>query len=78
MKNNLKTIKLIFPLTLCIFTSACYECYSDVCWETKERARFLSLSPEQQRETLEECKKWVPISCYTYTKPTPEELKNKK
>jgi hypothetical protein len=73
--NNLKIIKLILSLTLCAFTSACYECYSDACWQKKERARFLSLSPEQQRKEREECKKWVPVSCYTYSEPTSEELK---
>jgi hypothetical protein len=73
-KSNLKYIKLIFTLTLCVFTSACYECYSDFCWQEKERARFLNLSLEKQKKEREECIK-LNIPCYTYYEPTSEELK---
>lgn len=76
-KDNLKIIKLIFPIALCAFISSCYECHSDACWQKKERARFLSLSPEQKKKEREECIK-LNIPCYTYSEPTKEELKNKK
>ena len=76
IKNN--TMSKLSLLALCIFVSACYPCYSDSCWQKKERTRFLNLSPDQQKKEREECKKWVPVSCYTYSEPTPEELKKLK
>ena len=59
----------------CVFINSCYECYSDVCWQEIERKKFLMLSPEQQKLKREECMKWVPVSCYTYSEPTSKELK---
>ena len=74
-KNNLRIAKLIFCLMFCVFINSCYECYSDVCWQEIERKKFLMLSPEQQKLKREECMKWVPVSCYTYSEPTSKELK---
>lgn len=77
-KNSSIAIKF-FSLVLCVFIEACDGCgFSERCYEERERKRFLMLSNEQQKETLEECKKRLPISCYTYATPTSEELKNKK
>jgi hypothetical protein len=78
IKNSSIIVKL-FVLVLCVFIESCNGCgFSERCYEERERKRFLDLSAEKQKETLEECKKRVPISCYTYSTPTSEELKNKK
>lgn len=64
----------LISMIICTFLSACYECYSDSCWQQKERARFLMLSPEKQIQKRNECMQWLPMSCYTYSRPTKEEL----
>ena len=75
IENNSRTLKL-FVLVLCFFVEACSGCgFSERCHEDMERKRFLMLSPEQQKAEREECKKWVPVSCYTYSEPTLKELK---
>jgi len=78
IKNSSRTLKL-FALALCVFVEACSGYgFSERCQEERERKRFLMLSPEQQKAKREECMKWVPVSCYTYSEPTPEELKKMK
>jgi hypothetical protein len=49
-KNNLKIIKLIFSLMLCVLTSACSDCvFSERCHREKEKGRILNMT-KQQRE----------------------------
>jgi hypothetical protein len=75
IENRSRILKLL-ALVLCFFVEACNGCgFSERCHEEIERKRFLMLSKEQQKTKREECKKWVPVSCYTYSEPTSEELK---
>lgn len=75
-RNSFGIVKLI-ALTSFVLIEACDSCgFSERCYEERERKRFLNLSSEQQKEELEECKKRAPVSCYTYSKPTLEEVKN--
>ncbi len=76
--KNSCIIPRLFFFVLCVFVESCNGCgFSERCHEKKEREKFLMLSPELRKEKREECMKWVPVSCYTYSEPTPEELKNK-